>query len=249
MFYCSARIQENILKCFIIGLMLQFKTIYPNETSLYFSDKSIYYLMVEKMLLLWLNSKACGEHFTIWLWWATVRSFSHIFSLPYFPSKRFSTFYFLPCARCFLCCCGWITKLEGSISLPYLIDNRQICYSYVSTLIFGWMERIPFLKGNGIHKKPIIIYIDFQVAISKWCIVNAPKSLKPIDFWNSLELSSWIFKKTCLSFSIFYKLSFDFAFPASVCWYRWREDLIWSCKDFETGKLCDVFNVECFNHK
>ena len=41
-----------------------------------FSNRSAYDLIVEKVLLLWLNSIACGEHFTIWLWQATVRSFS-----------------------------------------------------------------------------------------------------------------------------------------------------------------------------
>ena len=45
--------------------MLQYKTIYPNKTSLSFSGRSIYDLMVEKMFLLWLYSKACVEHFTI----------------------------------------------------------------------------------------------------------------------------------------------------------------------------------------
>ena len=144
--------------------MLQCKTIYTNKTLLSFSDRSIYDLMVEKMLLLWLNSKACEEH---WITWTTVRNFSHILSLPYFSSEWFSIFCFLLCARCWLCCCGWITKLEGSISLPYLIGNRQICYSYISALIFGWRDVIPFLKGNDINKKPVIIYIDFQVTISK----------------------------------------------------------------------------------
>ena len=174
------------------------------------------------MLLLWLNSKACGEHFTIWLWWATGRRFSHILSLPYFPSEWFSFFCFLLCTRCLFCCCGQITKVEGSISLPYLIGNWQICYSYVSTLIFGWMNVIPFLIGNGINKKLVIVYINFQVTISKWCIVHASKSLKPIDFWNSLELNSWIFKRKFLLFSPFDKLSFDFTFPTSECWYHWR---------------------------
>ena len=42
-----------------------------------------------KMLLLWLNSKMLGEHFTIWLWWATVRSFSYTLSKPYSPSFVF----------------------------------------------------------------------------------------------------------------------------------------------------------------
>ena len=63
-----------------------------------------------------------------------------------------------------------------------------------------WIIVIPFLKGNGINKKPIIIYIDFQVTISKWYIVNAAKSLKPIAFWNSVELRSWISKTTFSSF-------------------------------------------------
>ena len=118
---------------------------------------------------------------------------------PIFPVNGLVFFCFLLCVRCWLCCCGCITKLEGSILLPYLIGNRQLCYSYISALIFGWIDVIPFLKGNGINKKPIIIYI---VTISKWCIVNAPKSLKPIVFWNSLELSSWIFKRTFLSDSV-----------------------------------------------
>ena len=169
--------------------------------------------------------------------------------MPYFPSKWFSTFLFSAACCVWLCWCGWITKLEGSISLPHLIGNRQICYSYISALIFGCMNVILFLKGNGISKKPIIIYIDFQVTISKWCIVNASKSLKLIDFWNSLELSSWVFKRTFLSFSFFYKLSFDFTFLTSVSWYRCGEDLTWSCKDFEIGKLWNVFPIECFNHK
>ena len=37
---------------------------------------------------------------------------------------------------------------------------------------------IPILKVNGINKKPINIYIDFQVTIFKPYIVNAQKSLK-----------------------------------------------------------------------
>ena len=37
---------------------------------------------------------------------------------------------------------------------------------------------ITILKGNGINKKKIDIYIDFQVTISKSYIVNALKSLK-----------------------------------------------------------------------
>ena len=40
---------------------------------------------------------------------------------------------------------------------------------------------IPFLKGKSVNKKPVIIYSDFQVTISKWCIVNAPKSIKSTD--------------------------------------------------------------------
>ena len=110
---------------------------------------------------------------------------------PTFPVNGLVSFCFLLCARCWICCCGWITKLEGSISLPYCIGNRQISYSYISALIFGWMDVIPFLKGNGINKKPIIVYIDFQVTMYIWCIVNAPKSLKPIDFGNSLHF--WVF--------------------------------------------------------
>ena len=107
----------------------------------------------------------------------------------------------------------------------------------MSALIFGWMDLISFLKGNGINKKPIIIYIVFQVTISKWCIVNTTKSLKSTDFWNSLKLSSWIFKRMCLSFSFLYAINFDFPFPTRVSWYRWQEDLTWSCKDFETEKM------------
>ena len=132
-------------------------------------------------------------------------------------------------------------------SLPHLMGNRQICYSYISVLIFGWMDVITFLKGEGTNKKPIIIYIDFHVAISKYSIGNATKFLKPFGFWNSLELSSWIFKRIFLSFSSCCKLSFDFAFPTSESCYRWREDLTW-CKDFEIGKLWDSLNVACFNH-
>ena len=154
----------------------------------------------KKMLLLWLNFKAWGKHFTIWPWWTTVKSFCLSSTFPVNDSVFFC---FLLCARCWLCCCGWITKLDGKISLPYLIGNRQRCYAYISALSFGWMYMIPFLKGNGINKKPNIIYIDFQVTFSKWCIVNMPKSLNTTDFWNSLELSSWIFKRT---FWVFYFL-------------------------------------------
>ena len=74
---------------------------------------------------------------------------------PTFPVNGLVFFCFLLCVRCLLCYCGCVTKLEGSISLPYLIGNLQICYSYISALIFGWMDVIPFLKGNGINKKPI----------------------------------------------------------------------------------------------
>ena len=135
--------------------MLQCKTIYPNKTSLSFRDRSIYGLMVVKMLLLLLNFKAWEEHFTIWLSWATLRRFSHILPLPYFSSEWFSIFCFLLCAKCWLCYCGWITKFEGSISRPYLLGNHQRCHLFNSALIFGWM-------GNGINKKPIIIYIDLK---------------------------------------------------------------------------------------
>ena len=82
--------------------------------------------------------------------------------------------------------------------------------------------------NQHIFKSGFITYINFQVTISKWCIVNASKFLKPTDLWNSLELSSWIFKRIFLSSSFFYKLSFDFAFSTGVSWYRWREDLSWS---------------------
>ena len=51
------------------------------------------------------------------------------------------------------------------------------------------MDIAPFLKGSGINKKPISIYIDFQVTVSKSRIVNAPKSLKATNFWNSLKLA------------------------------------------------------------
>ena len=228
--------------------MLQCKTIYPNKTLLSFSDKSIYYLMVEKMLLLWLNSKACGEHFTI-LGGQLSEVLVTSCLCPTFPVNGLVFFCFLLCGRSWLCCCGWITKLEGRVSLPYLIGNRQISYSYISALIFGWMDVMPFLKRNGSNKRPIIIYIDFQVTISKWWIVNAPKSLKLIYFWNSPELSSWTFKRTFLSFLFFYKLSFNFAFPTSVSWFHWREDLTWSWKDFEIGKIWDLLNVKYFDHK
>ena len=46
------------------------------------------------ILLLWLNSKVWEEHFTIWLWWITVRSFSHMLSKLYFPSEWYSIFLF-----------------------------------------------------------------------------------------------------------------------------------------------------------
>ena len=114
---------------------------------------------------------------------------------PIFPVNVLVFFCFLLCAWYWLCCCGWITKLEGSILLPYVIGSRQICYSYISALIFGWRDVILFLKRNGINWKRITIYIDFQVTIFEWCIVNMPKSLKAVDFWNSLDLSSWIFKR------------------------------------------------------
>ena len=57
------------------------------------------------------------------------------------------------------------------------------------------------------------------------------------------------FQENIFAFFIFYVLSSDFAFPASVSWYRWWEDLTWSYKDFQIAKLWDVFSVECFNHK
>ena len=47
----------------------------------------------------------------------------------------------------------------------------------IYALIFVWMDMISFLKENGINKKHIIIYIDFQVTISKWCIVHAIQNL------------------------------------------------------------------------
>ena len=47
-----------------------------------------------KLLLLWLSSKVWVEHFTIWLWWTIVRSFSYILFKFYFPSEWFSIFLF-----------------------------------------------------------------------------------------------------------------------------------------------------------
>ena len=139
-----------------------------------------------------------------------------------FPVNDSVFFYFLLCARCWLCSCGWITKLDGNIYLPHLSRNHQRSYAY--------------------------IFAPFKSSFL-WRIVSVPKSLQPTHFWNSLERNSWIFKRIFLSFSFFYVLGSDFAFPTSVSWYRWREDLTWSCKDFEIGKLWDVFNVECFNYK
>ena len=50
--------------CVIIGLTLQCKTIYQNETSLSFSDRSIYYLMVEKGCYGQIREgRAWGKHF------------------------------------------------------------------------------------------------------------------------------------------------------------------------------------------
>ena len=46
---------------FMTALMLYFKTIHPNKTSVSFSNKSIYDLMVEKMFL-WLQFKEGGSH-------------------------------------------------------------------------------------------------------------------------------------------------------------------------------------------
>ena len=112
----------------------------------------------------------------------------------------------------------------------------------------GWKYKKAI--NNGINKKPVNIFIDFQVTISKWCIVNAPKPINaPIDFsWvDSLEFGSWIFKRTFLNFSFFYVLSC--AFLTSVSWYCRRKDITWSCKYFEIGKLWGVFIVQCFHHK
>ena len=88
------------LVCFIT--LLEYRKIFKNvllldetnKTSLSFLDRSIYDLMVEKLLPLWLNSKACGEHFTVWLSCTTVRTFSHILSFPYSPSEWFNMFLF-----------------------------------------------------------------------------------------------------------------------------------------------------------
>ena len=99
-----------------------------------------------------------------------------------FPVNYSVFFCFLLCSRCWLCCCGWITKLDENISLPYLIGNRQRCYVYSSALRFGWMDMISG-KENGINKNPIIIYIDFQVTISKWCIVNVPAEISQANWF------------------------------------------------------------------
>ena len=58
------------------------------------------------------------------------------------------------------------------------------------------MDVIPFLKGNSINEKKLSFILIFKSPF----LNDAPKSLKPIDFWNSLELSSgflrerfWVF--------------------------------------------------------
>ena len=46
---------------------------------------------------------------------------------------------FLLCSRALGCYCGWIRKYKGSISLPNLIGNHRMWYSYITALILGWM--------------------------------------------------------------------------------------------------------------
>ena len=111
------------------------------------------------------------------------------------------------------------------------------------------MYMIPFLKGMELIKNQLLFILIFKSPFLNICIV-APKSLKPIDFWNSLELSSWVFKWIFLSFSFFIILVLVFLFPTSISWYRWREDLTWSCKDFEIGnyETCSMLNVLIINN-
>ena len=57
---------------------------------------------------------------------------------------------------------------------------------------------IPFLKENGINKKHIIIYIDFQVTISKSCIVHAMQNLSS-QLISEILFFLYIYKKKILS--------------------------------------------------
>ena len=112
------------------------------------------------------------------------------------------------CVRCWDC--RWV------VSLLYLTGSRQAGYWYSSALIFGWLDMIPVLKGNGINKKPNNDYIDFWVTISKWYIINASKSrnLWRVD-WNERYLAHEFLRESSWCF-IFYVISFDFALSSSA---------------------------------
>ena len=101
-----------------------------------------------------------------------------------------------------------VCKVLGLLLGFLLKSSRQACYSHSSALIFGWLDLIPILKGNGNNKNPVNIYIDFQVITSEWYIFNAPKSLEGWFSRTYFKRNPWCF--------IFYMPSFDFAFSASA---------------------------------
>ena len=137
-----------------------------NKTSLFFSawnydtnyslfpDRSIYYLMVVKAAVIKFQSVREAFHHLPLVTSCVCLSFCLVI------------FRLLLYVRNWSCC--W------SVSLLYLAGN----HSYSSALIFGWVDMITVLNGNGVNKNAIDIDDDFQVTISKSDIVNAPKSLK-----------------------------------------------------------------------
>ena len=119
-------------------MMLQWKTIYPSKTLLSFSDRSIYYLMVEKNVVAMAKFQSVRGAFHHLTFMDNCQKFCVTSCVsPTVPVNDLAFFCFLLCTRCWLCCCGWITQLEENISLPYLIGNRQTLYAYISALIVG----------------------------------------------------------------------------------------------------------------
>ena len=145
-----------------------------NKTLLSFSDRSIYFLMAEKMLLLWLNSIVWGEHFII--------DFDGQLSEILVTSCLSSTFPVNDIVFFVFCCVQGVAFVAVAALLSLKVIARDAIY-----LHFFWENGYDTsLKGNGINKKNNYYLYWFSS-----------------DFWNSLELSSWILKKTFLSFSFF----------------------------------------------
>ena len=103
------------LLCKTTGLMQHCNTIYRNKPSLSFSDRSIYDLMVEEILLLIAKLQSIStSNFDVQM--------SEILVIlclcPTYSVNDLVIFTLLLRAKCCGCFCGWITKRKWSISLP-----------------------------------------------------------------------------------------------------------------------------------